>query len=488
MSGRISLTGLIQLVAAGLNLFCWHSVSAQQADGKADARPNIVFILADDLGFAELGCYGQTRIRTPEIDRLAAQGMRFTQFYAGAPVCAPSRCTLMTGKHLGHAAIRDNSEVQPEGQKPLPASETTLATLLKQQGYVTGCFGKWGLGGPDSEGEPRQHGFDEFYGYLCQRHAHNHYPAYLRQHSTRVELPGNSTGLTGQLFTHDLFEQHALEFIRSHQKEPFFLYVPFTVPHVALQVPEDSLAEYAGLFPDAPYDGKKGYLKHPQPHAAYAAMVTRLDRSVGRIVTLLDELKLDRRTLVCFSSDNGPVHDGIGGADSEFFASAAGLRGLKGSVFEGGIRTPFIARWTGTITPGTVSDHVAYFPDVLPTLMEVVGATDRTPGNLDGISLVPVLKGNIQRQTTHSSLVWTFPGYGGQVAIRSGDWKGVRQTLIKNPDSPWMLFDLKSDPKEQRDVAAEHPEIVAQMNAILKDQYRPNPVFPIPALENNAVK
>jgi arylsulfatase len=251
----------------------------------------VIFILADDLGYAELGCYGQKKIRTPCLDRMAAQGMRFTQNYAGAPVCAPSRCCLMTGKHGGHAWVRDNREVQPEGQTSLPASEVTLAQLFQKQGYATAAIRKWGLGFPGSTGDPLQKGFDLFFGYNCQRHAHSHYPTYLWRNDQRIALAAND-GKTGKQYSHDLFEAEALTFIREHRSRPFFLYVPFTVPHVAIQVPPDSLAEYHGQWDDPPYGGKRGYLPHPAPRAGYAAMVTRLDRSVGRILDLLKELGL----------------------------------------------------------------------------------------------------------------------------------------------------------------------------------------------------
>ena len=291
-------------------------------------KPNIVLILADDLGYGELGSYGQKKIRTPRLDRMAADGLRFTQFYAGSPVCAPSRCCLMTGKHGGHAHVRDNRTIGKEGQTPLPAGTPTLARLLQQQGYATAAIGKWGLGPPGSEGDPLKQGFDLFYGYNCQAHAHNHYPSYLWLNDKHVELEGNDNGLTGKQYANDLFEAQALKFVREHRKGPFFLYLPVTIPHVALQVPEDSLAEYKGKWEDPPYDGKKqGYLPHPAPCAAYAAMITRMDRTVGRVLNLLAELGLEKNTLVLFSSNNGPTHD-AGGADHAFFESAGPLRGL----------------------------------------------------------------------------------------------------------------------------------------------------------------
>src|SRR5262245_24260397 len=312
----------------------------------ADRPPNVVLIIADDLGWAELGCYGQKHIRTPSVDRLAAGGMTFTRFYAGNAVCAPSRCALMTGRHMGHATIRNNRAVGEEGQWPIKADDVTVTELLKAKGYATGAMGKWGLGMWDTAGSPLKHGFDLFYGYNCQGHAHSHYPTYLYRNDKRFELPGNN-GVTGDSYTQDLFEKEAIAFIEAHKGEPFFLYLPFIVPHTAVQVPEDSLAEYKGkLGDDPPYDGKTNgkpsYLPHPTPHAAYAAMVTRMDRSVGRIVEKIKAAGLENDTLIIFTSDNGPAHN-YGGTDSTFFKSAGNLRGLKGSLYEGGIRAPFIA-------------------------------------------------------------------------------------------------------------------------------------------------
>jgi arylsulfatase len=442
-------------------------------------KPNIVFILADDLGSAELGCYGQQKIRTPRLDRMAADGLRFTRAYAGSPVCAPSRCSLMTGKHGGHAFIRDNREVRPEGQAPVPASEVMLAELLKKQGYATACIGKWGLGPPGSDGDPLKRGFDLFFGYNCQRHAHNHYPTWLYRNDKKVELEGNDGGATGKQFSHDLFEAEALRFIRDNKGRPFFLYVPFTVPHVAVQVPEDSLAEYRGKWDDPPYDGKKGYLPHPAPRAAYAAMVTRLDRSVGRVLDLLADLGLEKDTLVIFSSDNGPTHN-VGGADSDFFQSAGGLRGLKGSVYEGGIRVPLLARWPGHVKAG-VSDHACYFPDFLPTLLDVAGAPEATPPGIDGVSFAPTLLGRGE-QKSPPYLYWEFAGYGGQQALRQGYWKAVRTDLNKGAVRT-QLYDLKNDPNESKDVAADRPEVVKRLEKLMAEAHTPSELFPIKALD-----
>ena len=446
--------------------------------------PNIVFIMADDLGYAELGCYGQKRIRTPYIDKMAAGGMKFTQFYSACPVCAPARCMLMTGKHAGHAAVRNNvGGFDREGQFPMKAGEVTVAELLQGKGYATGAMGKWGLGMFDTPGSPLTQGFDYFFGYNCQAHAHTHYPTYIYKNAERIELPGNN-GLTGDTYTQDLFEREALKFISDNKDKPFFLYLPFAVPHVAVQVPADSLAEYQGKLGDDPaYNGKKGYRVHPAPHAGYAAMVTRMDRTVGRVQAQLAEHGLTENTLVIFTSDNGPTHN-VGGADSDFFESAADFRGLKGRVYEGGIRVPLVAYWPGQVPAGTVSDLPSYFPDVLPTLCDLAGA--KVPADVDGISLVPTLLGQ-EGQKTHEFLYWEFPGYGGQQAVRSGDWKAVRADLGKGTIKT-ELYNLKTDPAESTDVATDHPDEVARLEAIMKTEHVPNPDFPLQAIDKPVKK
>lgn len=463
--------------------------------------PNIVLILADDLGYGELGCYGQQKIRTPNLDRMAAEGMRFTRFYAGAPVCAPSRCVLMTGKHLGHAAIRDNSEVQPEGQWPLPAEEVTIAEILKSRGYVTAAIGKWGLGPPNSSGDPNHQGFDLFFGYNCQRHAHNHYPSWLYRNHEKVPLnnaefaahqrfPTNADPndpkayerYRGEEFAPDRMLTEALDFIQKNRDRPFFLYFASTLPHLALQVPPDSLEEYLGRFPETPYLGDRGYLPCFAPRATYAAMVSRLDRHVGRILEQIKRLNLDSKTLVIFTSDNGPTHgrgggseDGVGGSDSVFFRSTGGLNGLKGSVFEGGIRVPMIARWPGKIPAGTVSDHVGSFCDFLATFAELVSA--EVPPGTDGISFLPTLLGEPRRQKQHEFLIWEFYGYGGQQAVRFGPWKAIRRDCYRSPDGPLMLFNLESNPGETRDVSSEHPELVKKAQSILEREHSDSPFW-----------
>lgn len=441
--------------------------------------PNIVLVVADDLGYADLGSYGQKRIRTPNLDRLASEGIRFTSFYSGSPVCAPSRYVLMTGRHGGHAYIRDNKEVSPEGQWPIPDSTVTMPELLRERGYATGAFGKWGLGFVGSEGDPNRQGFDLFYGYNCQREAHNFYPTHLWRNERKVMLDGNNRGLTGRQYSHDLIETEVLRFISDNRDRPFFLFVPFTIPHLALQVPEDSLAEYRGRWEDPAYDGKNGYLPHPHPRAAYAAMVTRMDRSVGRIMDAIRAAGLDRETIILFTSDNGPTYDRLGGSDSEFFQSAGLFRGLKGSVYEGGIRVPLIARWPGHIVAGRTSDLPSAFYDLLPTLVEIGGG--RMNHNTDGISLLPTLTGR-GSQPRHEFLFWDFNGYGGQQAVRYGKWKGVRRDIQKG-NRQLELYDLLLDPAEKRNIASEYPQIVRKIEQIMADNHEPSALFPLPAVD-----
>lgn len=445
--------------------------------------PNLVLILADDLGYAELGCYGQTGIRTPELDRMAQEGIRFTQAYAPSPVCAPTRCSLLTGRHQGHAFVRDNQEIRRpgsqefDGQLPLPAGTATLAQRLREAGYRTGIFGKWGLGGPHTDSVPDRLGFDTFYGYLCQRHAHDHYPAYLWRNRTKEALAGNpDDSHGGATYAQDRLFAEARSFVREHRDRPFFLYLPTVVPHLALQVPEDSLAEYRGRFPDTAYDGKKGYRPHAAPRAAYAAMVTRLDREVGALLALLRELGLERDTLVVFTSDNGATID-IGGADSGFFASTGPYRGRKMSLHEGGLRVPLLARWPGTIPAGTGSDRITGLQDLAATFLDLAGAAP-LPAQ-DGISLAPTLLGR-GRQPEHPWLYFEFrsaPG-GPQQALRMGQWKALRRITRDGPAAT-QLYDLALDPGETADRAGSHPEIVARVHAAWAEAHTPSAEFPL---------
>jgi arylsulfatase A len=456
-----------------------------------DGRPNIVLIVADDLGYGELGCYGQKIIRTPRIDQLAREGMRFTQFYSGAPVCAPSRCVLMTGKHSGHAVIRDNrpptglDELSKKfgweypGQEPLPDAETTIAELLKSRGYATGAMGKWGLGQVGTTGDPNQQGFDLFYGYFCQTQAHNHYPKFLWRNSTKEMLPGNTAGRTGDTYAQDKFMEEALSFVRENRGRPFFLYLPFIISHLAIQVPDSALAQYAGKIPETAYEHRDNYVPHPTPRAGYAAMVSYMDRDIGRLVDLLAELGLAENTLILFTSDNGPTYDRLGGADSDFFNSSGPLRGRKGSVYEGGIRVPLVARWTGRIPAAQESNHVAAFWDMLPTLCEVAGA--ETPDGLDGISFAPTLL-NDGDQPQHDYMYWEFPAYGHQQAVRLGDWKAVRRGVNRSRGE-FELYNLATDLAESSDVAAENPEVIRRVQEIATAAHTPSQLFPLLAGE-----
>ncbi len=399
---------------------------------KPTAKPNIVFILADDLGYGDLGCFGQKLIQTPNIDRLAREGMRFTQAYAGATVCAPSRCALMTGKHNGHAFIRGNKEIEPEGQEPMPAGTFTVAKLMKPAGYTTGLIGKWGLGKPDSDSTPPKMGFDHFFGYNCQRKAHEYYPEYLWRNDEKVMLNGKS-------YSHDLMAADALEFVKQHKDKPFFLYLPFTIPHAKLQVPDLG-----------PYE-KESW---PDNLKTLAAMITRLDRDVGRLMALVKELGLDERTLVIFASDNGAAYS------DTLFNHSGPLRGFKRDMYEGGLRTPAIARWPGKIKAGVVSGQVWSFWDLLPTMAELTG--QQPPGDIDGVSILPVLLEG--KHVEHPPLYFEFHEAGFTRAARIGDWKGVKL----GTNMPLELYDLAKDIGEKYDVAAQHLDVVKQMEAFLK--------------------
>lgn len=436
---------------------------AVAATGRAASaeRPNIIYIMADDLGYGDLGSYGQKLIRTPRLDRLAAEGLRFTQAYAGAPSCAPSRCVLLTGKHTGHARIRANSD------RPILPEDTTVTEALKGAGYATGVFGKWGLGLEDSPGAPWRKGVDEFYGYLDQTHAHTYYPDHLWRNDRRVDIPENRDRQR-RVYSHDLLVDGALDFIRRHRGGPFFLYGAFTIPHAEVAVPEDSLAEYRGKWPEPkPFAGAKTYAAQKQPRAVRAAMITRLDRDVGRIVDLLEELKLTQNTLIIFTSDNGPIT--AGGQDPEFFDSNGPLRDLKFTLYDGGIRVPFIARWPGRIRPG-VAATVCDFADLFPTFAELGKA--KVPAGLDGVSIVPTLLGQPAKQQQRDHFYWEA---APQQAVRRGDWKLYRAA----PDRPPELYNLATDIGETTNVAAERPELTASLVKLLTTARTESAEFPL---------
>lgn len=437
-------------------------------------RPNIIFILADDLGYGDVGCYGQKQIQTPNIDRLAAQGMRFTQAYAGSTVCAPSRCCLMTGLHTGHALVRGNALV------PLRPDEVTVAKALKTAGYVTGLVGKWGLGEAGSTGVPNRQGFDDFFGYLNQVHAHNFYPDFLWRNEEKVPLAGNvvKDGVASQRaqYSHDLFTREALGFLERQKEKPFFLYLAYTIPHANN---ERGRAEGNGMEvpSDAPYTDRSW----PPAQKNHAAMITRLDSDVGRLMQRLKDLGLDEKTVVFFSSDNGPHREG--GADPKFFHSSGPLRGFKRDLTEGGIRVPFIARWPGHIQTGSVNEHVTAFWDFLTTATDLAGA--RIPEGRDGVSIVPTLLGLKQAgrgQRRHEFLYWEFHERGSQQAVRMGDWKAIRIKL----GEPLELYDLKSDAGETQDVAKQHPDVVARVEVYLKTARTDSSQWPLRELKKKS--
>ena len=456
----------IQHITAGsLALSFQNRLIAEDSSGR---RPNIVLIMADDLGWQEIGVMGQNKIRTPNIDNLASEGIRFNQFYSGSAVCAPSRCSLMTGKHGGHAYIRNNIEVKNKGQffggqLPLPENELGLAKTLKAVGYRTGCFGKWGLGAVGSTGDPLNQGFDRFYGYNCQRHAHNLYPKYLVNDQENELLEGNTRGLTGETYAPQRIADEMLGFIRNNSKKPFFLYYPTALPHLPLQVPKEELTKYKGLWPETPYSGRS-YQPHPAPRACYAAMISFLDKQIGRLMSLLKQLDLDQNTIVLFTSDNGSTHL-RSQVDYDFFESVGPLRGLKGSLYEGGIRVPFIARWPGKISFGKQSEHLSASYDLLATIAEIADVPFTL--NTDGLSFLPLLLDKKKEQKTHSYLFWDFAGYGGQIAVRMGKWKGIKINLRKKSQGSLELYNLEEDISETNSVTKEHPNIAEKIEDIM---------------------
>lgn len=429
------------------------SLAAPVALAQTRRKPNIIFILADDLGIGDIACYGGKVILTPNIDRLAAEGMRFANAYAGATVCAPSRNCLLTGQHTGHTTVRANHSSITGERVPIAPSDVTVAEVLKETGYVTGIFGKWGLGEPGTKGLPNLQGFEDWFGFLNQDHAVDYYTDYLWRNGRKEIIKGNLNGARRE-YAQDLFTREAVRFIQAHRSQPFFLYLPYTTPHLNHEVPD------LGPYADKPWTAEQ---------KTYAAMVTRLDRDVGRIIDLLKRTGLDDDTLVIFSSDNGAANKN----NVEFFRGTLDFRAAKSSVYEGGIRVPAIARWPGKVPSGKVSDFVWAFWDFLPTVAELAGA--RAPRGLDGISIVPALTG--KPQLPHEYLYWEAygKGQGFQQAIRMGNWKAVRKGL----GAKLQLYDLASDHREQYDVAAQHPDVVARITAKLKTARTDNPEYPV---------
>ena len=488
-----------QLVAALIILVGLSSCTKQEP------LPNIIYILADDLGYGELGSYGQEKIETPHLDMLAENGMRFTQHYAGSAVCAPSRCILLTGKHGGHAFIRGNHEwgergpvwdmtksvndPNLEGQYPMDPNEVTIAEYLQEAGYATGMIGKWGLGAPLSESVPNTQGFDFFCGYNCQRQAHTYYPKFLWKNQEKLWLdnklvipgtklvegadpmdPESYADYTLEDYSADVMFREAMTFIESTGDQPFFLYYATPIPHAAIQAPQEWVDKYMEKFGDEePYLGNKGYFPHPNPKAGYAAMVSYMDNNIGMMMDKLKELGKYDNTLVIFTSDNGPTYNG--GTESVWFNSAGPMKEEygwgKGFLHEGGIRVPMIAHWPGKIKAGTVSEHISVFYDVLPTLCEVAGIEPHT--ETDGLSFLPELMGENQDEAEY--LFWEFPEYQGQQAVRMGKWKALRQD-IKKGNMEIQLFNLDEDLQEQNNVAADNPEIVKKMRQIMIDEHQ----------------
>ena len=456
------------LIAA---LFCAAPAGAQPAA----APPNILLIHADDLGYGDLSAYGQAHFRTPVLDKLAAEGTRFTHYYSGSTVCAPSRAALMTGFHSGHAWIRGNGG-PATGDIPLRPEDVTIAEALKQRGYRTAVVGKWGLGQPGTTGLPGLQGFDYSFGFLDHRHAHRQFTDHLYRNGERVEV--SQTGYVNELFTRE-----AATVIEQKDTRPFFLYLSYTVPHAELRAPADAVSAFEGKFPETPFvngkadamptgarsDGPSiGYRSQPTPRAAFAAMITRMDRDIGRLLDVIASRGLDRNTIVLFTSDNGPHKEG--GADPVFFKSSGGLRGIKRDLYEGGIRVPMIVRWPGTVPAGRTSAHPWAHWDMLPTLLELAGG--KAPAGIDGLSMSRALRG--QEQPTHQFFYWEFHEGGFKQAVRMGQWKAVRL----QPGAPLELYDLGRDEQEARDVAASHPDVVKKIEAYLSTARTPSERWP----------
>lgn len=463
------MTKLTYLLPALLFIFfsCKTQTGKDGNKGELATKPNIIFILADDLGYGDISCQGQTNFQTPNIDQLAAEGMTFTQHYAGSTVCSPSRSVLLTGQHTGHTPIRGNRKYKDVGNWPLPAEALTVTEILKQKGYATGAFGKWGLGYPGSTGDPNNKGFDEFYGYNHQTLAHNYYPAYLNHNQDTVWLKENEGTGEGTYAPIPIHEQ-ALKFIEDNQNQPFFIYYPSVIPHAELFAPEVYMQKYRGKFlPEKNYIGSDeghpryktgGYGSQPESHAAFAAMVNLLDDQVGEIVAKLKELGIDDNTLIVFSSDNGPHLEG--GADPDYFDSNGPYKGYKRDLYEGGIHAPMIVRWPGKVKASSSSDHISAFWDFLPTVTEIVGA--KMPENIDGISFLPTLLGKGE-QEKHDYLYWEFHERNGRLAIRQGNWKLIRYDLLLPEKTTTELYNLVKDPGEENNVTEENPEITRKL-------------------------
>ena len=492
------------IIAVGLFAIFTGCNSGTNSVKKSIQKPNIIYILADDLGYGELGCFGQEKIETPNIDKLAGSGIKFTEHYSGAPVCAPSRCVLLTGKHMGHAQVRGNDEWGErgdvwnyksmiadstlEGQRPMKEGTITIGKKMQDAGYKTAMFGKWGLGAPQTHSIPTKMGFDFFVGYNCQRQAHTYYPVHLYKNEARLYL-GNDTVAPNtkldkdadpydlnsykkynlQSYSPDVMFDELTGFVKENSNNPFFIYWASPIPHAALQAPKRWVDYYVNKFGDEePYLGNQGYFPHRYPHAAYAAMVSYLDENVGKLVQQLKDLGVYDNTLIIFTSDNGATYNG--GTDSPWFDSGGPFKSEygwgKGTTHEGGIRTPMVASWPKQIKPGTQSNHISAFWDVMPTLCEIAGID--SPEDTDGISFLPALTG--AEQISHDHLYWEFPSYGGQQAVRLGKWKAIRNNIFKG-NMAIELYNLEEDIQELNNVAADNPEIVKQIEEIMVKEH-----------------
>ncbi len=456
----------------------------------AQTKPNIIYIYADDMGYGELGAYGQTKIKTPNLDRMSAEGMRFTDHYSSAPVCAPARCMLLTGKHGGHTYIHGNYELGgfadslEGGQMPLPEGVFTVGKMMQQAGYKTAAIGKWGLGMANTTGSPIKQGFDYFYGYLDQKQAHNYYPTHLweNDHWDTLQNPvinvhkqidsikatvADFNYYKGKEYAPAKLTEKALAFIDNNKNKPFFLYLPYTLPHLSLQAPDEWVKKYIGQFNERPYYGQNGYASSLYPLSTYAAMISFLDAQVGLILEKIKALGLDENTLILFSSDNGATFNG--GVNRQFFNSNGGLRGQKMDLYEGGIREPFIARWPGKITKGTTSAHPSVQFDLMATLAELL---HQKTNATDGISFLPELMGKTKDQQKHPYIYFEYPENGGQLAIRMGNWKGVKLDVKKHPEKKWQLFNLQTDRNETTDISDKYPDLIKQFELIVKKEHQ----------------
>lgn len=458
----LRIIGIILLI--GINI-----IGCKQKN-KEVTKPNIIYIMADDLGYGHLGCYGQKLIQTPNIDKLAEEGMRFINSYSGCALCAPARSTLMTGTHSGHTSVRGNG-----GGVSLLKTDVTIAEVLKKTGYKTGLFGKWGLGEDGTVGTPNKKGFDEFFGYLHQLHAQFYYPDFLWKNETKYIIPENTQDRCG-VYSHDLIMNKAFEFVKNHQSEPFFLYLPIAIPHHEFVAPESAMEQYRGKFEEHPIPlWRDGYALPDEPRATMAAMISYMDKGISELMTLLKELELDENTLVIFTSDNGAAHGSL--PDPDFFNASGPLRGLKGSLYEGGIRVPMIARWTNQIKAGTINKHVNYFPDVFPTLTEIGNATKYIPKKLDGHSFLPTLLGK-KNQLEHDFLYWEDASYQRvspfgiesetlMQAVLMGHWKAVRNS----PEEEIEIYNLSTDIGEQNNIAEDYPQLVKKALWLMKREH-----------------